>query len=265
MSPTAMTVPSESLTMFFPCFNDAATIGSLVAAAHVVGAESRRAFEILVVDDGSTDNSLEILEALKEKYAELRVVAHGANRGYGAALRSGFSNAEKDLVFYTDGDGQYDVLELRKFLPVLQDGVDVVNGYKIARSDPFHRVVIGKVYLVLMRILFRFHVRDVDCDFRLVRREALSRIALRHSSGVICLELVKKLELAGFRFVDFPVHHYHRVAGRSQFFNFRRLFVTAVNILRLWWEIHVKRDTPRGVAHASGAAGMGTAAAPPPR
>jgi hypothetical protein len=104
-------------------------------------------------------------------------------------------------------------------------------------------------------------VRDVDCDFRLIRRSALGRIALRHSSGVICLELVKKLELAGFRFVDFPVHHYHRVAGKSQFFNFRRLFATGVNILRLWWEIHVTRDTPRGVAHAP----AGTAAAGSPR
>jgi glycosyltransferase involved in cell wall biosynthesis len=254
----------ESLTVFFPCFNDAATIGSLVAAAHVVGTESRRDFEILVVDDGSRDHSAAILEALREKYPELRVVSHGANRGYGAALRSGFSGATKDLVFYTDGDGQYDVLELKKFLPVLQDGVDVVNGYKIARSDPFHRVVIGKVYLVLMRGLFRFHVRDVDCDFRLIRRSALNLIELRHSSGVICLELVKKLELAGFRFVDFPVHHYHRVAGKSQFFNFRRLLATGVNILRLWWEIHVARDTPRGVAHASGAAGVGAAAGPRP-
>jgi glycosyltransferase involved in cell wall biosynthesis len=252
-----MSARPESLTMFFPCFNDAATIGSLVAASHVVGTESGRDFEILVVDDGSKDNSVAILEALREKYPELRVVAHGTNRGYGAALRSGFANASKDLVFYTDGDGQYDVLELRKFLPVLQEGVDVVNGYKIARSDPFHRVVIGKIYLVLMRILFQFHVRDVDCDFRLMRRAALRAIPLRHSSGVICLELVKKLELAGFRFVDFPVHHYHRVAGKSQFFNFRRLFATGVNILRLWWEIHVTRDSPRGVAHAPAKAGAG--------
>jgi glycosyltransferase involved in cell wall biosynthesis len=243
--------PLESLTIFFPCFNDAATIGSLVAGAHVVGTESGRDFEILVIDDGSTDNSREILDSLREKYPELNVVYHGTNRGYGAALRSGFSGATKDLVFYTDGDGQYDVLELKKFLPVLQEGVDVVNGYKIARSDPFHRVVIGKTYVVLMRVLFRFRVRDVDCDFRLIRRSALASVSLKHSSGVICLELVRKLELAGFRFVDFPVHHYHRVHGRSQFFNFRRLFVTGLNILRLWWELSVKRDTPRNVAHAA--------------
>ena len=244
-----MSESPESLTIFFPCFNDAGTIGSLVAGAHVVGRDSGRDFEILVIDDGSKDNSAAILESLKEKYPELVVVYHSTNRGYGAALRSGFANATKDLVFYTDGDGQYDVLELKKFLPVLQEGVDVVNGYKIARSDPFHRVVIGKTYLVLMRVLFRFRVRDVDCDFRLIRRSALESVSLKHSSGVICLELVRKLELAGFRFVDFPVHHYHRAYGRSQFFNFPRLFVTGVNILRLWWELNVKRDTPHGVAH----------------
>ena len=204
----------NGLSVIVPAFNEEEGIRASLEGLSAELGRLGLPHEILVVDDGSKDNSAAILEALREKYPELKVVSHGVNRGYGAALRSGFSGATKDLVFYTDGDGQYDVLELKRFLPVLQEGVDVVNGYKIARSDPFHRIVIGKVYLVLMRILFRFHVRDVDCDFRLIRRSALARISLRHSSGVICLELVKKLELAGFRFVDFPVHHYHRVAGR---------------------------------------------------
>ncbi len=244
--------PRESLTIFFPCYNDAGTIGTLVAGAHVVGTRSGRELEILVIDDGSKDSSREILEELKLHYPELKTVYHDGNRGYGAALRSGFEHATKDLVFYTDGDGQYDVLELERLLPVMQDGVDVVNGYKISRSDPWHRVVIGEVYILLMRLLFRFRVRDVDCDFRLIRRRALTTLSLSHSSGVICLELVRKLELAGFRFVDYPVHHYHRTFGRSQFFNFRRLAATGLNIFRLWWQLHVRRDTPRGIAYARG-------------
>ncbi|MBL8112979.1 MAG: glycosyltransferase family 2 protein [Acidobacteria bacterium] len=242
-------MPPPSLTIFFPCYNDAATIGSLVAGAHLVGQEAKLDLEILVVDDGSKDNSREILEGLKGVYPELRTVFHEVNRGYGGAIRSGIENARGELVFYTDGDGQYDVLELRRLLPAMQEGVDVVNGYKIDRSDPLHRIVIGKVYLALMRMLFRFRVRDVDCDFRLMRKSALSLVTLHHSSGVICLELVKKLEVAGCRFVDFPVHHYHRQHGRSQFFNFPRLWATGVNILKLWWEIQVKRETPRNVAH----------------
>lgn len=239
----------SSLSIFFPCYNDAGTIATLVAEADVVAREFTNDYEILVVDDGSKDNSRELLEVLKTKYPRLKLVFHKSNKGYGAALRSGFINATKDLVFYTDGDGQYDVFELRKFFNVMQDGVDIVNGYKIGRGDPFHRVIIGHTYLRLMRILFNFHTRDVDCDFRLIRRRVFEHIKLRHNSGVICLELVKKLELAGYRFVDFPVHHYYRSYGRSQFFNFKRLFKTLVNIFRLWYELMVKRGTPVGVAY----------------
>ena len=226
-----------SLTCFFPCYNDAYTIGSLVAAADRVASEYTSDYEIIVIDDGSTDSSRELLTELQQKYDKLKLIFHEKNKGYGGALQSGFRGATKDLIFYTDGDGQYDVFELRKLLPVMQEGVDIVNGYKIDRSDPLHRIVIGKVYLNLMRILFHFKVRDVDCDFRLMRREIFDRIDLHHTSGVICIELVKKLELDGYRFVDFPVNHYHRVHGKSQFFNFRRLFRTGVNILRLWAEV----------------------------
>ena len=238
-----------SLTIFFPCFNDSGTIGSLVAEADAVADEYTADYEILVVDDGSTDSSRALLQELRKRFPKLRVIHHERNRGYGAALRSGFTGATKELVFYTDGDGQYDVFELRRLLHVMQDGIDVVNGYKISRSDPWHRIIIGKMYLRLMRVLFNFHVRDVDCDFRLMRRAVFGTIQLHHASGVVCLELVKKLELAGFRFVDFPVHHYHRVHGRSQFFNLRRLGLTGVNILRLWWELMVRRTTPRNVAY----------------
>ena len=167
-----------SLTIFFPCYNDAATIGSLVAAADRVSREFTDDYEIIVADDGSSDHSRRLLHELQARYARLRLVFHEKNRGYGAALQSGFSHATKELIFYTDGDGQYDVFELRRLLPIMQDGIDIdiVNGYKIVRSDPLHRIIIGTVYLWLMRLLFNSHVRDVDCDFRLIRRRVFDHI-----------------------------------------------------------------------------------------
>lgn len=240
---------APGVSIVFPCFNDAGTIGSLVAAADLVSSEIAADYEVVVVDDGSTDSSRTILQELQRKYSRLRLVLHEQNKGYGAALRSGFAHATKDLIFYTDGDGQYDVFELRYLLPIIREGIDIVNGYKISRHDPWHRVVIGIVYLRLMRLLFNFKVRDVDCDFRLMRRTVFEQIELNHNSGVICLELVKKLELAGYRFAEYPVHHYHRTYGRSQFFNFRRLAATAVNIARLWWELMVLGRSPRNIAY----------------
>src|SRR3989339_1126841 len=242
-------IKKYSLSIFFPCYNDTGTIGTLVASADKVAQELTDDYEIIVIDDGSTDSSRELLQDLKEKYQKLTLIFHEKNGGYGAALRSGFYNATKDLVFYTDGDGQYDLFDLRKLFPVMQEGVDVVNGYKLMRNDPFHRVIIGVLYLRIMRLLFNFHIRDVDCDFRLIRRRAFDRVKLKHNSGVICLELVKKLELAGYRFAEFPVHHYHRTSGRSQFFNISRLFTTFTNIMRLWYELTIKRDAPVGIVY----------------
>ncbi|MGA1198125.1 MAG: glycosyltransferase family 2 protein, partial [Candidatus Latescibacterota bacterium] len=123
----------------------------------------------------------------------------------------------------------------RNLLAEIHADVDVVNGYKVTRSDAWYRLLIGKMYLGGMRLLFGFRVRDVDCDFRLIRKSVLDRIALRHTSGVICVELVVKLEQIGARFVNVPVHHYERQHGSSQFFRWRHLMRTLVQVVALWW------------------------------
>jgi glycosyltransferase involved in cell wall biosynthesis len=223
-----------SLTIFFPAYNDSGTIASLVITAHTIAQHLTPDFEILIVNDGSPDQTAVIAEELARTYPEVRVVHHPVNRGYGGALQSGFREARKELVFYTDGDAQYDPAELALLWPAMTSNVDLVNGYKISRSDPIHRIVIGRIYHHTVKWLFGLPVRDVDCDFRLMRRSIFDRVQLEKTSGVICVEMMKKIHDAGFRIAEVPVHHYHRAFGRSQFFNFKRLFKTAIDLARLW-------------------------------
>ena len=181
-----------SLSIFFPAYNDSGTIGSLVIAAHRAAASLTPDFEIIVVNDGSPDNTAQIADELARTYPEVRVVHHPVNRGYGAALQTGFAEARKDFVFYTDGDGQYDPSEMTALWPHLTDSVDLVNGYKISRSDPMHRIIIGRIYHHTVKRLFGLPVRDVDCDFRMMRRGILESVGHERTSGVKSVVIIKK-------------------------------------------------------------------------
>lgn len=231
------------LSVFFPAYNDSGTIASLVITALKTARRLTPDFEVIIVNDGSADKTGEIADELARTYPEVRVVHHERNRGYGGALRTGFASARGELVFYTDGDAQYDPAEMEALWEALRDDVDLVNGYKISRSDPLHRVIIGRIYHHTVKLLFGLSVQDVDCDFRLLRRSIFDRVSLEKSSGVICLEMMKKIEDAGFRIAEVPVHHYHRAYGRSQFFNFRRLFKTAVDVFKLWFVLVIRRES----------------------
>lgn len=237
------------LSVFFPAYNDSGTIASMVIRAVQVASELTPDYEVIVVNDGSTDATPEIIDELARTYPHVRAVHHPRNRGYGGALQTGFRSATKDLIFYTDGDAQYDPAELRALWGVLKDDpdlVDLVNGYKISRSDPMHRIIIGRIYHHIVKQMFGLTVRDVDCDFRLMRRRIFERINLEKTSGVICLEMMKKITDGGFRIVEVPVHHYHRAFGKSQFFNFRRIFKTGVDVFGLWFSLVILRQHRRG-------------------
>ena len=246
---------TPSLSVFFPAYNDAGTIASLVIQAVQVAGRLTPDFEVIVVNDGSKDATAEIADELARTYPNVRVVHHPINRGYGAALRSGFASASKDLIAYTDGDGQYDPSEFEALWNQLTDDADMVTSWKISRSDPLHRIVIGKLYHHVVRLLFRLRVRDVDCDFRLMRREIFDRVRLEKDTGVICLEMMRKIQDAGFHVREVPVHHYHRAHGKSQFFNFTRVFWTGVDVMKLWLELVVLRGQHSQVLLKDPAAG----------
>jgi glycosyltransferase involved in cell wall biosynthesis len=237
-----MTAPAQppGLSIFFPAYNDSGTIASMVIGAVVAARKLTPDFEVLVINDGSRDLTPQIADELARVYPQVRVVHHQVNRGYGGALRSGFANATKEFIFYTDGDAQYDPAEMSILWARLGPGVDLVNGYKISRSDPLHRILIGRIYHHTVKLLFGLKVRDVDCDFRLIRRSIFNAVTLEKTSGVICLEMMKKIQDAGFAIVEAPVHHYHRAYGKSQFFNFTRIFRTGIDVLKLWWLLVVQ-------------------------
>jgi len=239
-----------SISAFFPAYNDAGTIPSMVIAADMTLRSLTDDYEVIVVNDGSSDHTAEVLEELKRSYPRLKVVHHEKNRGYGGALRTGFASASKDLIFYTDGDAQYDPRELVLLLEALTPEVDVVNGYKLKRSDPLHRVIIGKLYHWMVKTAFGLKVRDTDCDFRLFRRQVFDKVRLERNSGVICVEMMKKVQDAGFKIAQVPVSHYHRAYGRSQFFNFRRVFRVGVDLIRLWRELVLEKNLGHGRAEA---------------
>jgi glycosyltransferase involved in cell wall biosynthesis len=232
---------SDSLSIFFPVYNDWGTIASMVLLADRVARGLTDDYEILAVNDASPDHSSLILEELARKFPNFRAVTHHRNKGYGGALQSGLRNSTKDYIFYTDGDAQYDVRELVDLWKA-RERADLVNGYKIKRSDPLHRKVVGRLYHNFVKFWFRLRIRDVDCDFRLIRREILNRFDLTEESGLICVELVTKIHRAGCSIREVPVHHFHRMHGSSQFFNVRRVLRVLLGMIGLWWRIFVQHE-----------------------
>lgn len=222
----------HGLSVFFPAFNDAPSLPDLLAKTFETLHHLVDDFEVIVVNDGSADDTAAVLEQLRIQYhPHLRIVTHPVNRGYGAALRSGFEASTKDFVFYTDGDGQYDPRELELLLEAAGPDTGIVNGYKKQRSDALHRILIGKAYNWTVRQMFGVQVRDVDCDFRLIRRRYLDPAKLESTGGTICMELAHQLERNGAPLVEVPVTHLPRLHGKSQFFRPRSL---ANTFLQLW-------------------------------
>lgn len=230
-----------SVSAVFPCYNDETTIGGLIDDVYAALSPLVATVEVIVVNDGSADESGVTLDALALERPWLRVEHHQTNGGYGKALISGFTAAQHEWIFYTDGDAQYDAREAAKLVPLATDDVDIVQGYKIGRGDSWYRKVIGRCYHHVVKRLFNLKVRDTDCDFRLFRRQLIIDHPLTSTTGVICVEMMRSFSVAGARFVETPVHHYFRPAGRSQFFRVPAIARSALQLFSLWFRMVVHR------------------------
>ena len=230
-----------SISLFFPCYNDSQTIGKLIGDASRTIKKITTDFEIIIVDDASSDKSRLVLEKLSKKVGQLKLIFHKENLGYGGALRSGFKFSSKELIFYTDGDGQYDIKELPILLSLMSKDVNFINGIKMSRHDPTYRIFIGNLYSFIARWLFFLPIYDVDCDFRLIRNNLLKKVNLNSNSGAICVELVKKAQRKGAKFRQVSIHHFERKHGNSQFFRADRILSTFVELTSLWIKLMVIR------------------------
>ena len=230
----------SGVSAMFPCYNDANTIGGLVDDVYGALEPIVDEVEVIVVNDGSSDNSRAVLDELATARPWLRVIHHERNRGYGGALITGFTAARHEWIFYTDGDAQYDAREAALLVPLATTDVDIVQGYKIGRGDGLHRIIIGRVYHHVVKLLFGLPGCDTDCDFRLFRRQLFVDRPLTSTSGVICVEMMRSFHERGARFVETPVHHYFRPSGKSQFFRLPAIARSARQLLQLWWRMVVR-------------------------
>lgn len=212
--------PVTSLTVFFPCFNEREAIGPLTEKTLAVLREICTDYEIIIVDDGSRDGTEKLADELAQKYPAIRVIHHPSNRGYGAALQSGFRAASKEYVFYTDGDGQFDVSELHGLLPLMEQ-YDIVSGYRLKRQEGWRRQLNAICWTALINLLFNLNLKDIDCAFKLYKRRIFDQIEMVSTGALIDTEILARASRLGFRITQVGVHHYPRIGGRSTGANFK--------------------------------------------
>jgi glycosyltransferase involved in cell wall biosynthesis len=218
------------LSVVVPCFNEEGNIASVVAQAAEVGRRLTSELEIIVVDDGSADDTPRVLTSLRETIPELKIVAHPRNRGYGAAVRSGLDRARMDYVFLTDGDGQFDLGELPAALQLLGEH-DVVAGYRLHRRDGWWRRLWGRSWTALVNRAFGLRVRDANCAFKLVPQSLVRSSDLRSEGALISAELLFEAQRLELNVGQCAVSHYPRKTGRQSGASLRVIATAFVELI----------------------------------
>jgi len=225
-----------SISVFLPCYNEQDNIGRTVEQALDVLKKLNADFEVIIVDDGRSDETAQIADKIAEQNNAVKVVHHPANLGYGAALQSGFKAATKKLVFYTDGDGQFDINELPPLLPLMKQ-YDIVSCYRLNRKDSFIRKINGWCWTKLVCLLFGMKLRDIDCAFKLYKREIFDNIRLLSTGALIDTEILARALRKGYRITQKGVHHYPRTAGSQTGANAKVVFRAFKELFKLYHQI----------------------------
>ena len=219
----------------FPAFNDGGAIAWVARRAEAALRPTGREFEILILNDGSTDQTAAVLARLAREIPQVRTLAHEENQGYGATLRDLFAAARFPLVVYTDGDGQFDPFELTELLDAATADVQFVNGFRRSRADgPLRRLLGPRFHQVIARTFGLPDLKDWDCDFRLFRRDLGPDRLMSFDDGTAVVEFLAALGDRGVRFAEVEVSHHERRAGESQYFRPRSVIAGHRNLIRLW-------------------------------
>lgn len=223
----------KSLSVFFPAYNEKDNLKETTRKAVNVLKSLGLKWEILIVDDGSRDGTDKVADSLSKEDKNIRVI-HQPNGGYGTALRTGFYSSKNEWIVYTDSDGQFDFSEISKFLEKA-DQADLVWGYRIKRNDPFFRLVLAKGWKLVIFLFFGFALKDVDCGFKMVKRQVIEEIPPLKSTrgGMINAELAIKAKQSGFKIVQVGVNHYPRKMGKPTGADIRVIFQSFVDLLKL--------------------------------
>jgi glycosyltransferase involved in cell wall biosynthesis len=226
----------SSLSVFFPCYNEEANVENMVRKAQQILPELAEKWEIIPVNDGSKDKSREIIDRLAQEDSNVRPVHHEKNQGYGGAVVSGYNAAKYDLVFFTDGDLQFDLREITLLIEKLDEG-DLIIGFRKNRRDPLHRKLNAYLWGSLVKTLFGFKVKDVDCAFKLIKRRVIDKVQLSAGGAMVSTELLARSNRAGFRFVEVGVTHYPRVAGTQTGANLKVILRAFRELFKLYGKI----------------------------
>lgn len=228
----------NELTIFFPFWNEEDNIDLVISKAIPVANKIAENWEILMIDDGSSDKSLERMKALSKTDKRLVTISHDKNRGYGAALKTGFVNAKYKYIVFNDGDGQFDFSEINKFMEKIENA-DVVIGYRKKRLDHPFRHILMNLLKIWDYVLFSFSFKDIDCGFKLFKKEAVEKIQpLKSEGAMITTEILAKSKKAKLKILEVEVHHYPRIFGDQSGGNLRVISRAVKESLILWKDIN---------------------------
>ncbi len=231
----------ESLSCFFPVYNEVENIPLLIDSANKIIPQFAKDYELIIINDGSDDGSKQLAKTLIKDQKHWRLISHRKNLGYGEVLKTGIREAKKDWIFFTDSDLQFDFKELSKFLPHT-DKHQIIIGYRQKRAEGWSRSFNARLFKLYIDILFRLHVKDIDCAFKLIRADLLKKLKLNSGSAFTSSEILYRLKKQGIKFKELPVSHYPRRYGEATGANFKVIIKACYEALETYLKIKLNRS-----------------------